>query len=256
MPTQSNEVPNHIAIIMDGNGRWATGRGLPRLEGHRAGAKSVRKVVEESRKLGVKYLTLFSFSTENWNRSADEVGGLMKLFRRYLDSELGKLLDNGIRLRAVGDLGRLPGFVQEALQRDIEKTSCNEEMNLILAVSYGGREEIVHAARELARDAVAGKLDPDKIDSKMLSERLWTGDIPDPDLLIRTSGELRISNFLLWQLAYSEMVITDQFWPEFSEQSLRECIAEYNSRERRFGLTTEQVQKLGANEAGKRVLAS
>ena len=240
-----SEVPRHVAIIMDGNGRWAKKRGLPRLAGHNAGAKSVRRVVEESRRLGIRYLTLFSFSTENWNRSGDEVSGLMKLFRKHLDAELDDLVQNGIRLRAVGDLQRLPGFVCEALERDIERTKENTAMDLVLAVSYGGREEIVEAARALATDVKEGRLNPEDIDQNEFRNRLWTKDIPDPDLLIRTSGEMRISNFLLWQLAYAELVITPTYWPEFNEEVLRDCLEQYRRRERRFGLTTEQIRELG-----------
>ena len=248
--TNGLEVPRHIAVIMDGNGRWARGRGLPRIEGHRAGAKSVRRVVEECRRLGVRYLTLFSFSTENWQRSADEVGGLMKLFKRYLDSELSTLNDNGVRLRAIGDLQRLPGFVRDSLQRTMELTQNNDGMDLILAVSYGAREEIVHAAKEIAARAAEGKLSPQEVDEELFASCLWTSDVPDPDLLIRTSGEMRISNFLLWQLAYSEIVISPLFWPDFDEAALKESIAEYQSRERRFGMTTEQIKLLRGSGAG------
>ncbi|MCB0359397.1 MAG: isoprenyl transferase [Bdellovibrionales bacterium] len=234
-------LPEHVAIIMDGNGRWATRRGLPRLEGHRAGASSVRTVVEECRKCGIRYLTLFSFSSENWHRSADEVGGLMKLFKRYLDSELKTLLENGVRLRAIGDLERLPAFVRESLMETMERTANNQGLDLILAVSYGAREEIVHAARALARDVAEGKLSPEDITSAQFASRLWTADIPDPDLLIRTSGEMRISNFLLWQLAYSELVVTTTLWPDFGVDELHECLGEYARRERRFGLTADQL---------------
>jgi undecaprenyl diphosphate synthase len=230
---------------MDGNGRWATRKGLPRFEGHRAGAKSVRKIVEECRRLGVRYLTLFSFSTENWNRSANEVNGLMKLFKRHLDSELSTLLDNGVRLRAVGDLSRLPAYVRDSLERDIEKTKNNTALDLILAVSYGGREEIVNAAKQIAEKVAKGQMAPEDVTSETFSSNLWTAGIPDPDLLVRTSGELRISNFLLWQLAYSELVITPLCWPDFDEKALHSCIEEYNARERRFGLTTEQIKEIG-----------
>lgn len=237
-------VPRHVAVIMDGNGRWAGSRGLPRIEGHRAGAKSVRRVVEECRRLGVRYLTLFSFSTENWQRSPEEVNALMKLFRRYLKSEVGTLNENGVRLRAIGDLARLPSGVREALDSATQATVENTGMDLVLAVSYGGREEIAHAARELAREALERKLEVSEIDEAAVQRHLWTADIPDPDLLIRTSGEMRISNFLLWQLAYAEIVISPLFWPDFNEAALRHCIEQYQTRERRFGMTTEQVRSL------------
>ncbi len=189
-------VPNHVAIIMDGNGRWAKERNLERLQGHKAGAKSVRTVVETCRRLGIRYLTLFSFSTENWQRSKSEVGGLMELFREYLHSELGSLLENGIRLRAIGDISKLPFAVRSALHKDIEKTKNNSELDLILAISYGGREEITHACRSIAKQVSEGKLNIDEIDNNTIQGALWGPDIPDPDLLIRTSGEMRISNFL------------------------------------------------------------
>lgn len=235
-------VPQHIAIIMDGNGRWARGRGLPRIEGHKAGAASVRAACEECIRQGVTYLTLFSFSTENWKRSADEVGGLMELFRRYLDSELSTLLDNGIRLHAIGDLDRLPYPVRLALNRTIKKTEKNTKLNLVLAVSYGGREEIVDAAQKIAQDVAAGKLRPEDVDADCLRSRMWSSTIPDPDLLIRTSGEVRISNFLLWQLAYTEIVLSDVLWPDFNGNALADCIQKFKMRERRFGLTSEQLQ--------------
>jgi undecaprenyl diphosphate synthase len=237
-------LPKHVAIIMDGNGRWAQSHGLERIEGHKKGAKSVRAVVEESVRLGIKYLTLFSFSTENWQRSSDEVTGLMSLFRHYLDSELKTLLENGVRLRAIGDLERLPLLVRKALAHDIERTSHEDRLNLTLAVSYGGREEIVAAVQQIADEVKAGKLSPDEVDAETLQSRFWSQDLPDPDLLIRTSGEMRISNFLLWQLAYSEIVVTPTLWPDFDESELRQCLAEYQRRERRFGLTPEQARSV------------
>jgi undecaprenyl diphosphate synthase len=243
-----NKIPRHVAIIMDGNGRWARDRGRSRLDGHRAGAKRVRDVVEACAERGVRYLTLFSFSSENWNRSRDEVNALMKLFRRYLDSELESLTGNNIRLRAVGDLSRLPFTVQEALTRDIERTKGNDGLDLILAISYGGREEIVNAARTLARQVQDGEIAPEEITEERFSSSLWTRDIPDPDLLIRSSGEMRISNFLLWQLAYSEIVVIPEYWPEFDETILQRCLDEYAGRERRFGLTSEQVERGGDSD--------
>lgn len=238
-----NNLPKHIAIIMDGNGRWAKSKNLPRVEGHRTGAKSVRVVVEEARKLGIKYLTLFSFSTENWNRPKDEVSALMKLFKQYLDGELSQLLKNGVRLRAIGDLQRLPDFVRESLDRNQKETEHLDGLQLILALSYGGREEIVSAARKLATQAKAGLIDPNLINEELFSENLYSKDIPDPDLLIRTSAENRISNFLLWQLAYAEIVVSPVLWPDFRQAEFAACLEEYAKRERRFGLTSEQINK-------------
>ncbi len=237
-------LPRHIAIIMDGNGRWAAARGLPRVAGHRAGAKSVRTTVEACRRLGIRYLTLFSFSTENWQRTREEVGNLMSIFKEYLESELRdpELLRNGVRLRAVGDLDRLPRPVRMLLNQVIERTSTNVGLDLVLALSYGGREDIVHAARKVAEQVSAGTLKPSEITTELFSRALWTGDIPDPDLLIRTSGEMRISNFLLWQLAYTEITVLDEFWPDFDEKVLQSCLDDYQRRERRFGLTSEQLR--------------
>jgi undecaprenyl diphosphate synthase len=250
-------VPKHVAVIMDGNGRWARERGLPRLEGHKAGAKRVKLVVEACARAGVRHLTLFSFSTENWKRSSEEVNALMKLFRRYLDSELEALTENNVRLRAIGDLQRLPFTVREALQRDMERTKENTGIDLILAISYGAREEIVHAARECAAKAARGELKPESISEESFAKELWTKDIPDPDLLIRTSGEMRISNFLLWQLAYAEIVVIPEYWPEFDDAILQRCFMEYANRERRFGLTSEQLQNLDSESGDlKKSLAS
>lgn len=240
----SSELPRHVAIIMDGNGRWAKQRNLARLEGHRAGTKSVRRVVEACLKLGIPYLTLFSFSTENWQRSTEEVSGLMELFCEYLDSELQELSDNGIRLLAVGDLARLPTQVSAALARDIAETRNNAKLTLVLAVSYGGREEIVSAAKALAEKAMRHEVELDRITPTEFSKLLWTKDLPDPDLLIRTSGEQRISNFLLWQLAYSEIVVAPELWPDFDEDCFERCLDEYRRRERRFGLTSDQVEQV------------
>ena len=234
-------VPKHIAIIMDGNGRWAKGRGLPRIEGHRQGAKTVRMVVEECRKIGVQHLTLFAFSTENWNRPGAEVTGLMKLFEQYLESELEKLLKNDIRLRAMGDLSKLPKGVRGLLERNQERTKDLTGMELILAVSYGGRDEITNAAKQIAEKIKSGELDPSQITEKVFAENLYLSDLPDPDLLIRTSDENRISNFLLWQLAYSEIVVTPVLWPDFSKEEFFKCLEIYSRRSRRFGLTEEQI---------------
>jgi undecaprenyl diphosphate synthase len=231
------KIPQHVAIIMDGNGRWAESRGLHRIEGHKAGAKSVRSVVEECRRLGVRYLTLYTFSTENWGRPQAEVEALMSLFELYLKSELETLLKNNIRLRAIGDLERLPEAVRGTLREVIERTASGQALDLVLAISYSGRDEIVRACREVAKLVQTDQISVEQIDSKLVSNHLWTADLPDPDLLIRTSGEMRISNFLLWQLAYAELVVTSQCWPDFNEESLRAAFEEYSSRERRFGLT-------------------
>ncbi len=234
-------VPRHVAIIMDGNGRWAKRRFLPRIEGHRNGAKSVRMVVEECRRLGIRYLTLFAFSTENWRRPQDEVGGLMSLFVQHLESELGLLLKNGIRLRAMGDTSRLPASVREMLARNEERTKDMTGMDLILAVSYGGRDELVQAARKLAEAARAGEVDPAAISGESFARHLYLPDVPDPDLMIRTSDETRISNFLLWQLAYAEIVVSPVLWPDFSRDEFHRCLNVFAGRNRRFGLTQEQV---------------
>lgn len=228
---------------MDGNGRWAESRGQKRIEGHKAGALSVRRVVEECRRNGVRYLTLFSFSSENWSRERTEVDGLMGLFKQYLESELSSLIENDIRLRAIGDLSRLPLPVRMALNRDIERTKDNVGLDLILAVSYGSRDEIIAASKKLAKLVKEGKLDPDEIDGAAFSSALWTHDIPDPDLLIRTSGEMRISNFLLYQLAYSEIVVAPELWPDFDEAVFNRCLEEYKKRERRFGLSSAQIRE-------------
>jgi undecaprenyl diphosphate synthase len=234
-------VPAHVAIIMDGNGRWAKRRFLPRVEGHRNGAKSVRMVVEESRRLGIRYLTLFAFSTENWRRPQDEVGGLMQLFVQYLESELELLLRNGIRLRAMGDRSRLPTAVREVLERNEERTRDLDGMDLILAVSYGGRDEIVQAARRIGEAVASGEMAPESITEESFSGFLYLPDVPDPDVLIRTSDETRISNFLLWQLAYSEIVVSRTLWPDFSRDEFYRCLNAFAGRNRRFGLTQEQI---------------
>lgn len=226
---------------MDGNGRWAKRRFLPRVEGHRAGAKSVRMVVEESRRLGIRYLTLFAFSTENWQRPGDEVSALMRLFAQFLESELELMLRHDVRLRAIGDLSRLPEPVRESLERNMARTSAAKGMDLVLAISYGGREELVNACRGVAQQVASGSLEPGQISADHFRSALYAPDIPDPDLLIRTSDEFRISNFLLWQLAYSEIVVTPVLWPDFDHIEYQRCLQTYAGRERRFGLTEEQV---------------
>lgn len=236
-------LPRHVAIIMDGNGRWAKERGLPRIEGHRAGARTVRMVVEESRRLEIPYLTLFSFSTENWLRPQEEVSGLMRLFCEYVRSERELLLRHNIRLRAIGARERLPSDVCAALE-DIEgETSHCSAMQLVLALSYGGRDEIVHAVRALVADCLAGKCQPDEIDESSIQRRLFAPDIPDPDVILRTGDECRLSNFLLWQSAYAELVVSGKHWPAFSAQDLSDCLAEFARRTRRFGMTDEQLEQ-------------
>jgi undecaprenyl diphosphate synthase len=230
-------VPNHIAIIMDGNGRWANARSLPRAEGHRKGAEAVRRVVETASKLGISYLTLFGFSSENWKRPEYEIEELMLLLRLYLRSEIAEMHQNNIRFRMIGDRTTLASNVVELIEHAEIATSGNSGLNLILALSYGGRQEIVNAARELSKKVVAGELSADEIDEDRFESHLLTLNIPDPDLLIRTSGEKRISNFLLWQNAYSELVFLDVLWPDFGEVELRNAITEFQSRERRFGTT-------------------
>ena len=248
-PSKALPLPKHIAVVMDGNGRWAKERGEPRLHGHRAGARSVRLMVEQCRKWGVRYLTLFSFSTENWNRSADEVFGLMALFKEHLEAELkdGELLRNGVRLHAIGDRTRLPLPVRQLLAKVERYTESNDELHLVLAVSYGGREDIVNGARRLAEQVKKGTIRPEEITVERMSSTLWTAGIPDPDLLIRTGGEMRLSNFLLWQSAYTELVVIPEYWPEFSEAIFERCLGEFQERERRFGLTSEQLRALEGN---------
>ena len=233
-------LPRHVAVIMDGNGRWAQRRGLRRTEGHKRAKEAVRAVVETSREIGLSYLTLYTFSTENWQRPSREVQALIGLLRRYLRVELSRMMKNNIRLRAIGDLSRLPRDIQQALASDIAATQNNTGLTVILALSYGAREEIVAAARALAIAVREGRLDPQEINEPHFAQHLWTADIPDPDLLIRTGREFRLSNFLLWQLAYTELYITDTLWPDFGREEFLQALADYQSRERRFGRTAEQ----------------
>jgi len=228
-------MPRHIAIIMDGNGRWARQRNLPRIEGHRHAATAVRETVEQCARLGVSCLTLYSFSLENWRRPRDEVEGLMALYAHYLASERQEIMDNDIRLNAIGQLHKLPGFVRERLDRICGESEENHRMVLTLALSYDGREEIVQAARRAARLAGPGFGVAD------MEPGLWTADLPELDLLVRTSGERRISNFLLWQCAYAELAFSDLLWPDFREMELLRVIGDYQTRQRRFGLTGAQV---------------
>ena len=228
-------LPRHIAIIMDGNGRWAQARGLPRIAGHRRGAEAVRRAVTAAGELGVPYLTLFGFSSENWKRPLAEVDDLMGLLRHYLRGEIAELHRSGVRLRVIGDLERLAPDIVTLIANAQALTRDNTGVNLTIALSYGGRDEIVAAVRALAGKAACGELPPEAIDEATISRHLFTADIPDPDLLIRTSGEQRISNFLLWQCAYSELVFTKTLWPDFGQADLEQAIADYGGRERRYG---------------------
>jgi len=220
---------------MDGNGRWAKTRGLPRVEGHRNGVESVRATVRACGELGVKYLTLYAFSVENWNRPKDEVDTLMKYLARFLKNEIGELNRNNVRLEAVGQIYRLPEFVQEQLAKTKAALAKNTGLTLILALSYGGRTELVEATRAIAQQVKAGKLDPAEINEQVIAQNLYTHAYPDPELLIRTSGELRVSNFLLWQISYAEFVVTPTLWPDFRKPQLYEALEEYTRRNRRFG---------------------
>lgn len=240
---ESGDVPRHIAIIMDGNGRWAKRRGLPRISGHREGVNSVRDIVEACGQLGVKYLTLYAFSTENWKRPREEVSFLMRLLLKALRDEKDRLHQNEVKLKAVGDLLTLPQDVQDELLDGIEKMKDNKGLTLILALSYSGRWDITNAVSRMYDDIRAGKLRKDQITQELIASYLATKDFPDPDLLIRTSGELRISNFLIWQIAYSELYISKEFWPAFRRKQLYEAIADYQRRERRFGMVSEQLPR-------------
>jgi undecaprenyl diphosphate synthase len=235
MTSSDQHQVSHIAIIMDGNGRWAKERGLPRAEGHRAGAESIREVTQACIELGVKYLTLYAFSSENWNRPKNEVDGLMKLLDRFLDDKASELDKQNIRLLAIGDLDRLPAATRKRLDRIQEQTKNHQTMTLVLALSYGAREEITAAVRSIAKAVVAGEISIEEIDPELFSRHLYTKNIPDPDLLIRTSGEMRVSNFLLWQISYSEIVIVKKMWPDFRQGDLFAAVEEYKKRHRRFG---------------------
>jgi undecaprenyl diphosphate synthase len=234
--------PRHVAIIMDGNGRWARRRLLPRLEGHRQGAKSVRRAVEFCRSNGIEYLTLYAFSTENWQRPQGEVSGLMKLLSQFLDSELDELHSHGIRFQVIGQLHRLSAPLAAKITSGIERTRDNRAMTLNVALSYGGRQEIVAAARKIATAVKSGELSEEAVNENLFSDYLDTAGTPDPDLLIRTGGETRISNFLLWQSAYAELYFTPVLWPDFDESEFMKAIEEYKSRQRRFGRTSEQIE--------------
>jgi undecaprenyl diphosphate synthase len=233
--------PRHVGIIMDGNGRWAQRQGRPRLEGHRVGADSVRDITRAAREVGIEALTLYAFSSQNWQRPVDEVAGLMELLREYLIGERAEILDNAIRLEAIGDVERLPPIARDPLDELRAASAANTGMTLTLALSYGGRESIARAVRDAVRDAVAGSLSPDDVDVDRFNSYLPTARLPPLDLLIRTSGEQRISNFMLWEIAYAELMFVDVLWPEFRRQHLYQCLEQYAARERRFGLTSGQL---------------
>lgn len=236
-------LPRHIAVIMDGNGRWAKKQGKNRIYGHQNGVDSVDRITEAAAELGIEYLTLYAFSTENWNRPQDEVNALMDLFVEAINANMEKLLANNVRLCVIGDHDRLPEKTRTNMQEAINKTNGSTGMTLVLAISYSSRWEILEAAKKIAADYKNGSVDLDGINEEYFASKLATSGMPDPDLLIRTSGELRISNFLMWQLSYSELYFTDVCWPEFKEQQFYEAILDYQSRERRFGKTSEQISK-------------
>jgi len=234
-------IPRHIAIIMDGNGRWATAQGRPRSFGHQAGVEAVRRITSECTRLGVKYLTLYTFSTENWSRPADEVAALMGLILTSLEDEI--FMKNNVRFRVIGDIKRLPADVRAKLQETMEHTRQNDAMTMVVALSYSSKWEIAEAARQIASKVKRGRLSEDAITEDTISEHLQTSFMPDPELLIRTGGEVRVSNYLLWQIAYSELYFCDTFWPDFDENCLHKAIANYQNRQRRFGKTEEQVEQ-------------
>ena len=228
-------VPSHIAIIMDGNGRWAKEKGMVRLRGHQAGMESLVEIVRACSDMGVGYLTVYAFSTENWKRPADEVSGIFSLLVRYVAKELKELQENNVRIRLLGDIDPLPEVSRKAVQKAVDETAANTGLVFNIAINYGGRAEIVRAAKQLARQAAEGKLDPDDIDEDLFSGQLYTADMPDPDLIIRTGGEMRLSNFLTWQSSYSEIYVTDTYWPDFTPEKLKEAIEAFNGRDRRYG---------------------
>ena len=232
---QLTHIPEHIAIIMDGNGRWAKAKGLPRTAGHVQGVETVRKITEACVRRGVKYLTLYTFSTENWNRPVEEIKALMHLLFKNLEDEI--FMKNNVRFSVIGDMTRLPAEIREKIQKMIDRTAANEKMTMVLAISYSSRWELANAVKEIVREGMA----PDDISEDTISQHLQTHAMPDPDLLIRTGGELRVSNYLLWQIAYSELYFCDTFWPDFDEAELDKAIADYQARERRYGKTSEQI---------------
>ena len=238
----SGDIPTHIAIIMDGNGRWANKRGLPRVAGHKKGVDTVRDIVEACAQIGVRYLSLYTFSTENWNRPKEEVSMLMRLLLNSLRQRLEELSKNDVKLTTIGDMSSLPFEVQKQLIKDMEKTKNNSRMTLNLALSYSGRWELIEAVKSISQQVASGHSEPDDINEKIISDNLTTKDLPDPDLLIRTSGEFRVSNFLLWQIAYTEFVVLNTLWPEFSRKHLYNSVKEFQKRERRFGKVGAQIQ--------------
>lgn len=241
-------VPRHVAIIMDGNGRWAVERGFPRNAGHREGIESVREIIRACRDYGVETLTLYAFSIENWNRPKGEVSELMRLLEEYLETELAEVMEHRAQVRSIGRLDRLPPSTRRAVEHAVHETADNDGMKLVFALSYGGRAEIVDAARRIARDSELGKLDPEGLDEKGFASYLYAPDVTDPDLLIRTGAEQRVSNFLLWQIAYAELHLSECMWPEFRRAEFERAILDYQRRERRFGLTSAQVRSGGADE--------
>ncbi len=235
MDSESRQIPAHIAVILDGNGRWAKRKGVPRAMGHKAGCETLEKMVEEAARMGLSYFTVYGFSTENWKRSEEEVGALMNLFRYYMVRIIKIANDNNVRVLMIGDKSRFAPDIIEGIDRMVESTRQNTGMTFVVAVNYGGRDEIVRAAKKLVRDCAEGRMDPSRIDEGIFSSYLDTAGIPDPDLMIRTGGELRLSNYLLWQMAYTEFYVTDCLWPDFNRQELEKAIEAYNLRERRFG---------------------
>ena len=242
-----SKVPKHVAIIMDGNGRWARERGLPRLKGHEQGSQSVRRAVDACLEVGVEYLTLYAFSTENWKRPAHEVAGLMLLLEKFLSEKVAEMNANGVRLKTIGRTQDLPAPVRKRLERAIRDTAGNDRITLTLALNYGGRDEIIDAVRSIARAVEAGELESSRIDGALVTEYLYTRGMPDPDLLIRTSGEMRLSNFLLWQLSYTEIHVTPRLWPDFGRDDLFAALADYQSRERRYGAAADPPQPPASN---------
>nr|WP_314660542.1 isoprenyl transferase [uncultured Porphyromonas sp.] len=238
----ASHIPSHVAIIMDGNGRWAKQRGLPRTEGHIRGQDALRTTLRAAARRGIKYLTVYTFSTENWSRPQEEVDALMSILVSAIHAETPQLIAEGVRMRAIGDLSRLPQQAQDSLAESIELTKDGAQITLILALSYSSRDEIRRASQRLAAEAAAGRLRPEEITEELISSYLDTAEYPDPDLVIRTGGEERISNYLLWQSAYSELYFSETYWPDFGQEALDEALAAYASRERRFGKTSEQIQ--------------
>lgn len=237
----SKRIPAHVAIIMDGNGRWAKAQGLPRTAGHQQGVETVKKITEEATRLGIKYLTLYTFSTENWNRPSDEVAALMGLIIDHLEEEI--FMKNNVRFRMIGDMSRIPEAVQARINQCIARTAANDKMTMVIALSYSSRWELTRTTQRIAQEILEQKLKLEDITEDTISKHLETAFMPDPDLLIRTGGELRISNYLLWQCAYTELYFCDTYWPDFNEEELHKAIHDYQSRERRFGKTSEQVAK-------------